>query len=278
MFNFLFEGKIGEYLAPVLPNNQLYLAIQHHKNNEVQQLILSGQSDFRRVSESGYAAIHVSCRYNNFFALDLILQQGNLIFRYNTSPYICRVVSYGLMYFKFNVGVSYDTPDSQGNLPLHYAAKYGHADLCKNLIERGCSPAKKNSNNQTPYDLSESHVVRQFLLPLQLQAESAGQDAGPQLHPGISYGSMSTIASVSYHHISPPVSYVPAITTEQTSVYPIPTNLPPMTHAPLNQNQVMPIPVNSATNVQRSSTALATNSTRFIQPGIEYLAMITFFS
>ena len=39
MFNFIFEGKLGEILAPVLPSNQLYLAIQHHKNGEVQELV-----------------------------------------------------------------------------------------------------------------------------------------------------------------------------------------------------------------------------------------------
>ena len=39
MFNFIFEGKLGEILAPVLPSNQLYLAIQHHKNAEVQDQI-----------------------------------------------------------------------------------------------------------------------------------------------------------------------------------------------------------------------------------------------
>ena len=76
MFNFLFDGKIGEYLAPVLPTNQLFLAIQHHRNNEVQQMIFSNQSDYRTNSDGGYAAIHVACRYNNIYALDLLAQQG----------------------------------------------------------------------------------------------------------------------------------------------------------------------------------------------------------
>jgi len=36
MFNFLFDGKIGEILAPIQSSNQqLYLAIQHHKSEEV---------------------------------------------------------------------------------------------------------------------------------------------------------------------------------------------------------------------------------------------------
>jgi hypothetical protein len=36
MFNFLFDGTIGEMLAPVQsPIQQFHLAIQHHRNTEV---------------------------------------------------------------------------------------------------------------------------------------------------------------------------------------------------------------------------------------------------
>ena len=68
-----------------------------------------------------------------------------------------------------------DLLDSAGNTPLHFASKYGNIDICKLLVERGCSPGKKNSKNQTAYDVAESHVVRQFLLPLQLKAEREAQ-------------------------------------------------------------------------------------------------------
>jgi len=61
--------------------------------------------------------------------------------------------------------------DQNGNSPLHYAAKYGHLDLCKYLVERGSMVNIKNKQLQTPYDISESHAVRQYLLPLQFQAE-----------------------------------------------------------------------------------------------------------
>lgn len=159
MFNFLFEGKIGEYLAPVMPVNQLFLSIQHHKNDEVERIILSGQIDIKSQSEVGYSAIHASCRYNNVYAFNLISSQG----------------------------VHVETLDSQGNSPLHYASKYGHFDMCKLLVERGCSPAKKNNLNKTPYDVAESHVIRQYLMPLQLQSESASQD-GSSIHPGINFG------------------------------------------------------------------------------------------
>jgi hypothetical protein len=76
MFNFLFDGKIGDMLAPVVPGSKLFLAIQHHRNDEVQQLINS--SDLNH-AESGSCAIHVACRYNNRFALDAILSRGKSI-------------------------------------------------------------------------------------------------------------------------------------------------------------------------------------------------------
>ena len=72
MFNFMFEGAIGDILAPV--TNKLFLAIQHHKNDEVHQLMLN--NDLQKISDGGYGAIHVSCKYNNRFALEMILSKG----------------------------------------------------------------------------------------------------------------------------------------------------------------------------------------------------------
>lgn len=68
-------------------------------------------------------------------------------------------------------GVAVDFPDLQGNTPLHYAARYGHLDLCRILVERGSFAGKKNDQGQTAYDTTECHTVRQYLLPLQFQSE-----------------------------------------------------------------------------------------------------------
>lgn len=77
MFKF-FEGALGEMLAPVSgSSNVFFLAIQHHKNEEVQNLLLkSTEIDMARVSENGYSSIHCACRYNNVFAIDLIMNRG----------------------------------------------------------------------------------------------------------------------------------------------------------------------------------------------------------
>jgi hypothetical protein len=76
MFNFLYNGKIGEMLAPVVPANQLFLAIQHARNSEIPGILATSPVTFDKITESGYAAIHVACRYNNRDALDMILQSG----------------------------------------------------------------------------------------------------------------------------------------------------------------------------------------------------------
>ena len=148
MFNFLFDGKIGELLAPVGgPSHAFFLAIQHHKN-EVQDMLLS-DPNLASISEGGHSAIHQACRYNNLFVLELLMSRG----------------------------ISVEFLDQHGNSPLHFAAKYGHHDLCKWLVEKGAFAGRKNMSGQTPYDVAQNHVVRQYLLPLQFQSERSEQPA-----------------------------------------------------------------------------------------------------
>lgn len=85
--------------------------------------------------------------------------------------------------------------DQNGNSPLHYAAKYGHLELCKYLIERGSLVNMKNKQQQSPYDVSQSHSVRQFLLPLQFQAErDVSNDSYAQLPSQTVYSDSSSYA------------------------------------------------------------------------------------
>lgn len=76
MFNFLFDGKIGDILAPVVPSNQLFLAIQHFKNDQIPSLLNSTGYIGNQQAPGVYSAIHVACRYNNKYALDLLVQRG----------------------------------------------------------------------------------------------------------------------------------------------------------------------------------------------------------
>lgn len=147
-------------LAPIhSPEQQLLLAIQHHRNHEVDAM-LSGGMGLGNVMSGGYADIHVACRYNNRHALEALLSRG----------------------------VPVDLRDRENNTPLHYAAKNGHIDICRFLVDRNAPTALRNSRGQSAYDVAQSHVVRQYLLPLQLACERADPQSHPP-PPGALYGS-----------------------------------------------------------------------------------------
>lgn len=195
MFNFIFDGKIGDILAPVVPTNRLFLAIQHHKNEEVHQLMLN--NDIQRNADGGYAAIHVACRYNNRFALEMIISKGKA--NHNGIYFLW----HQFLSNQSHAGVPVESVDQAGNTPLHYASKYGHLELCKYLIELGASAGRKNSSQQTPYDVAaEHHTVRQYLLPLQFQAErNAGEGSGD------SYGAPQMSQPMDNYHNQPNHNY-----------------------------------------------------------------------
>jgi hypothetical protein len=71
-------GRIGEILAPVAgSSSSFFLAIQNHNNVEVQSTLMnSSGGEMARANESGYSAIHCACRYNNMFAVDMIMSKG----------------------------------------------------------------------------------------------------------------------------------------------------------------------------------------------------------
>jgi hypothetical protein len=78
-------------------------------------------------------------------------------------------------------GVPVESVDNHGNTPLHYACKYGHLDICKYLIELRASPCRKNNSGETPYDVAgDHHTVRQYMLPLQFQAERSSGNGGSE--------------------------------------------------------------------------------------------------
>jgi hypothetical protein len=73
-------SKIGEILAPVAgTSSSFFLAIQSHNNTDVQSMLTNGpDTDMARAQENGYSAIHCACRFNNLFALDLVMSRGNV--------------------------------------------------------------------------------------------------------------------------------------------------------------------------------------------------------
>lgn len=66
-------------------------------------------------------------------------------------------------------GADFVSEDKAGNSPLHYAAKYGHIEMVKMLVGQGAAVEKRNSSRLTAYEVATDHIVRQYLLPLQLK-------------------------------------------------------------------------------------------------------------
>ncbi len=129
--------------------------------------------------------------------------------------------------------------DSAGNTPLHYAAKYSNFEICKYLISRGCQPALKNNSNQSAYDVSESHVIRQYLLPLQFQQERNEPTTNYQIMQSQAvYGT----SMEQYHHAPVPPAYfapnpahpLPTSATQSSYTPPVASTLNNTTSNPFN--------------------------------------------
>ena len=79
MFNFLFDGKLGEILAPVAGSNSFHLAIQHHRDSEVQNIMsTTSNTNLTQLWDNGMGPIHVACRYNNSYVLEMLLSRGKI--------------------------------------------------------------------------------------------------------------------------------------------------------------------------------------------------------
>lgn len=221
MFNFIFEGKIGDILAPVVPTNKLFLAIQHHRNNEIQSLWDGTISDPNVLSDGTQGAIHVACRYNNRYAVDFVLSRGTNI----------------------------QLLDQNGNTPLHYAAKYGHLDMCKYIVEKGSKTHLRNKQNQTSYDIAENHLVRQYLLPLVLTGEREVAEASGVPIPGADFGFSGGSAPYTTYMSAPPPP-------PPMAGYLAPPP-PPVTHSPFPPHQSTIVPPVSAPGSTFQSISLA---------------------
>lgn len=129
-----------------------------------------------------------------------------------------------------------------GNTTLHYAAKAGHLDLCKILVDRGCSPARRNNHNQTPYDATDNHLVRQYLLPLIFKYENnQGSSSNTVPQDSSAYGmNMQTQQSQIDYEAPSYQTNMENFSTNQTY------NPPPPAFAPPSYPPVYSPPVNLA--------------------------------
>jgi hypothetical protein len=121
----------------------------------------------------GQYPIHIACQYASLRLVRLLLNQPNL---------------------------PIEQSDLAGNTPLHHASMSRSPTTaleCVKLLiqEYGASVLSKNAQGQTPYDVATMNSIRQFLLPIQLQAETriALENGGQGLPPGIDLGGLNIV-------------------------------------------------------------------------------------
>ncbi|CAM9697265.1 unnamed protein product, partial [Ectocarpus sp. 12 AP-2014] len=168
MFNFLLQGKVGEMMAPVQSQEaQLLIAIQNRQQDKIRELLEVKGVGANTANDRGVRPMHMACQTGNSHLVQRLLELGADII----------------------------TADKAGNTPLHYASKGGHTDMVKMLVGQGAAVEQRNSHRLTAYDVATDHVIRQFLLPLQLKAEAGNPDYAVN-----TMGITSDAAPRSYEH------------------------------------------------------------------------------
>mmetsp|Transcript_14084 Transcript_14084/g.42592 ORF Transcript_14084/g.42592 Transcript_14084/m.42592 type:complete len:348 (-) Transcript_14084:1225-2268(-) len=153
MFGALWSGselllnKIGQVVAPVQSSTQeLFIAIRQRDWPRTQELLASPEVDcWDGNGLHDVTALHIAC------AVDFI----------------------ECVTFLLSLGVDVNIRDRRNlDTPLHHGARSGHMRICQLLIEWDACPMVRNAQNQTAYDVTCNLSLRQWLLPLQLQAEA----------------------------------------------------------------------------------------------------------
>ena len=177
----------------------------------------------------GLYPIHMACQYSMIRLVQLLMNQP---------------------------GQHVEQTDLRGNTPLHYAAMSsdGHLGLeCVKLMisQYGASVLSKNALGQTPYDVASLNVIRQYLLPIQLQAETkiALENGGQGLPPGIDLGGLRITNS----HIPPPPTQFGAPPPTMQSA---PPQTPP--GAPAGAPAGVPVPAGVPAGVPPAPNMFAT--------------------
>mmetsp|Transcript_20316 Transcript_20316/g.30029 ORF Transcript_20316/g.30029 Transcript_20316/m.30029 type:complete len:477 (-) Transcript_20316:122-1552(-) len=150
MFNFLFQGNLGELIAPIQsPEQQLLIAIQNLQLDKVRQMLEDQKMPANCKNQNGVTPLHMAS------------QMG-------LNDLVRRLIE---------LGADLNAKDNNGNTAMHFAAKGGKIETVRILVDMGLSSFSRNSSKQSPYDLATNHVVRQYLLPLQLKGEASSHDA-----------------------------------------------------------------------------------------------------
>eukprot|EP00538_Stauroneis_constricta_P000509 CAMPEP_0119553754 /NCGR_PEP_ID=MMETSP1352-20130426/6427_1 /TAXON_ID=265584 /ORGANISM="Stauroneis constricta, Strain CCMP1120" /LENGTH=984 /DNA_ID=CAMNT_0007600219 /DNA_START=188 /DNA_END=3142 /DNA_ORIENTATION=+ len=164
--------RISQQVAPPPDDGASRFAYMVQKGDEAGAMgAIAGIDPVNTVvnQSKGTYPIHLACQYSMAQLIQLLLSQP---------------------------GATMDVMDANGNNPMHYAAmstQLNALEVIKTLIsDYNASVTQKNGSGKTPYDMASIDSVRQYLLPIQLQAETqfALDNGGVGLPPGIDLGGL----------------------------------------------------------------------------------------
>lgn len=152
MFSFLFNGSLGEILAPTKSDvERLYESIQEGRVDVAVKLIQEGESglDPNLPNSAGNRPIHMAAHAGYISIIEALV----------------------------NHGADINSRGRNENTALHFAAIEGHGPVVNFLVVNGADTALVNKGGKTAYDLASTHSVRNELLPYRLDG-AAGVSGG----------------------------------------------------------------------------------------------------
>lgn len=210
--------KLSQTVAPPPEDGPARFAycLQRGEEDAAMGCIASMDPVYTVVNQSkGQYPIHLACQYSCQRLIQLLLSQPGL-----------------------DIGQT----DLAGNTPLHYASMStapNGLDVVKLLITGyGASVLSKNAQGQTPYDVATLNVIRQHLLPIQLQAETqiALDNGGQGLPPGIDMGGLR----INNPAMPPPPTFGGGPPTTPGGMAPPPNAMQPTAMSPAQPNVPAP--------------------------------------
>ena len=145
--------KVGDMVAPVQTEvGQLHLAMRERDWPRTHQLLTSGAINAHALGDhTGGSALHLAAQHGFGDAAEFLIQ---------------------------SMGIDSNARDRNGEAPLHFAARAGATPVAHLLIQRGADASARSTRGETAYDVAHDLSLRQWLLPIQLQARFGGRQSG----------------------------------------------------------------------------------------------------
>jgi len=163
LFNFLYDGKLGELLAPTKSDSQLMVDACTSGNIRQFKELVAKKVDLH-TSTQGNSFLHIAA-YNGHLAIvqDLLA-----------------------------AGLGINSPGRGKRTALHFAASQGHSKVVEYLVESGADVTLKDAQRKNAYDIASNLALRQYLLTY-LFPRTAAPEPSATLQQGAVQTGLSTM-------------------------------------------------------------------------------------